>query len=147
MTHADRPLFVNPPTLPKPPGYSQLVAVRGGTTVYIAGQVALNADGRLVGPGDFAAQTEQVFKNLELALRDRGGDLSNVIKLNSYVVDLGELARFRELRDHFIPPGPRAPASTLVQVSHLFRPEFLIEIEAVAWLPDDWGSGRCPGLS
>jgi enamine deaminase RidA (YjgF/YER057c/UK114 family) len=136
MADDNRPLFLDPPTLPKPPGYSQLVEVRGGATLYIAGQVALDAENRIVGPGDFAAQAEQVFKNIDLALRSRGGDIASLVKLNTYVLDLGDLPVFRQVRDRFIPPGASAPASTLVQVSGLFRPEFLIEIEAVAWMPN-----------
>ncbi len=131
------PLFVNPTTLAKPPGYTQVVEVpSGGRTVYVAGQVAWDAAGQLVGPGDFSAQAEQVFKSLELALKDRGGDLSNIIKLTIYVRDVGQLLALRAVRDRFIPPGPKVPASTLVEVSSLARPEFLIEIEAVAWLPE-----------
>jgi enamine deaminase RidA (YjgF/YER057c/UK114 family) len=129
------PLHQNPPTLATPPGYTQLVEVSGGRTIYIAGQVALDAAGKLVGPGDLAAQTEQVFRNLDLAARARGGDISNIFKLTTYMLDVGGLQTFRQVRDRFIPPGPEVPASTLVQVSALFRPEFLIEIEAMAWLP------------
>ena len=132
MPDQSQPVFFNPPTLPKPPGYSQCVGVAG--MIFIAGQVALDADGKLVGPGDLAAQTEQVFKNLDLALRQSGGDISNIFKLTTYVIDIAGLATFREVRDRHIPPGPNLPVSTLVQVSALARPEFLIEIEAVAWL-------------
>jgi enamine deaminase RidA (YjgF/YER057c/UK114 family) len=131
------PLHLNPPTLPKPPGYTQLVETAGGRTLYISGQIALDAEGQLVGPGDLAAQTEQVFRNLELAVRARGGEMSNIIKLTTFMLDVGGLATFRQVRDRFIPPGPDVPASSLVQVAALFRPEFLIEIEAVAWLPAD----------
>jgi enamine deaminase RidA (YjgF/YER057c/UK114 family) len=130
------PLFVNPPALAKPPGYTQVVETpAGGRTVYVAGQVAWDGQGQLVGPGDFAAQAEQVFRNLDLALKDRGGDLTSIVKLTTYVLDVANLGAFRAVRDRFIPPGPNVPASTLVEVSKLARPEFLIEIEAVAWLP------------
>ena len=136
MADAAAPLFVNPPAIAKPPGYTQVVEVpSGGRTVYVAGQVAWDPQGKLVGAGDFAAQAEQVFKNLELALKDRGGDLSNIVKLTVFMVDVGNLLAYREVRDRFIPPGPNAPASSLVEVAKLFRPEFLIEIEAIAWLP------------
>ena len=127
------PIHLNPPELPPPPGYTQLVEVVGGRTLDIAGQVALDADGKLVGPGDLAAQTEQVFRNLDLAVRARGGGISDVVKLTTYMLDVGGLMTFRQVRDRFIPPGPAVPASTLVQVSRLFRPEFLIEIEALAF--------------
>ena len=89
----------------------------------MAGQVALDREGQLVGPSDFAAQTTQVFKNL-MAARD-------LVKLTTFVTDLSRLADFRKVRDQFLDPA-HAPGSTLVQVSRLFRPEFLIEIEAIA---------------
>jgi enamine deaminase RidA (YjgF/YER057c/UK114 family) len=131
------PLFVNPPALARPTGYTQVVETPSrGRTVYVAGQVAWDAQGQLVGPGDFAAQADQVFRNLGAALRDRGGDLSNLVKITTYVLDVANLPAFRQVRDRFIAPGQKVPASTLVEVSKLARPEFLIEIEAVAWLPD-----------
>ena len=136
MPDATAPLFVNPPTLAKPPGYTHVVETpAGGRTVYVAGQVAWDAQGQLVGPGDFAAQADQVFRNLQAALEDRGGGLGDVVKLTTYVLDVANLGAFRQVRDQFIPPGPNVPASTLVEVSKLARPEFLIEIEAIAWMP------------
>lgn len=135
MSDPVHPVFVNPTTMAKPPGYTQVVETGPGRTIYVAGQVALDAENRMVGEGDLAAQTEQVFRNLQAALRDRGGELSHVVKLTTFMLDVAGLPTFREVRDRFIPPGPSVPASTLVQVSKLFRPEFLIEIEAIAWLP------------
>src|SRR5262249_6321231 len=90
------PVFVNPPALAKPPGYTHVVEVpAGGRTVYVAGQVAWDAAGQLVGPNDFAAQAEQVFKNLDAALKDRGGSLASIVKWTIYVVDVGNLAALR----------------------------------------------------
>ena len=122
---------INPTTLPTPPGYSQVVTAPGGTLIVIAGQVALDAAGTVVGPGDFATQTEQVFLNIVAALESAGAQTSDLIKLTTFVTDLSHLAAFREMRDRFLDPA-HPPASTLVQVSRLFRPEFLIEVEAMA---------------
>ena len=130
-----RPIFSNPSTLPPPPGYSQIVEVSGGRTVYIAGQVTWDHDGSLVGPGDFEMQVEQVFRNLELAVQAHGGTLADLIKISTFLTDISNLPVWRKVRDRHIPPGPGAPTSTLVEVSGLFRPEFLIEMEAIAWLP------------
>lgn len=123
--------LVNPPALPTVPGYSQVVTVRGGDLVFVAGQVSLDASGALVGAGDFAAQTRQTFQNLMDALAAVGASAISVIKLTTFVTDMSELATFRAVRDQFLDPA-HLPASTLVQVTRLFRPEFLIEIEAIA---------------
>jgi enamine deaminase RidA (YjgF/YER057c/UK114 family) len=123
--------LINPPTLPTPPGYSQLAVVSGGTLIVIAGQVALDAQGTVVGPGDFAAQTAQVFRNLLAALSAAGAGPRDLVKLTTFVTDLGHLAVFRQVRDQFL-DAAHPPASTLVQVTRLFRPDFLIEVEALA---------------
>ena len=123
--------LINPSTLPTPPGYSQLVVASGATLIVIAGQVALDVTGTLFGLGDFAAQTAQTFRNLVAALDAAGASPRNLIKLTTFVTDVSQLAVFRQVRDQFLDPT-HPPASTLVQVSRLFQPEFLIEIEALA---------------
>jgi enamine deaminase RidA (YjgF/YER057c/UK114 family) len=123
--------FINPPTLPTPPGYSQIAVSSGGTLIVIAGQVALDANGALVGPGDFATQAAQVFRNLIAALEAADAGPHHLVKLTTFVTDLSHLADFRRARDQFLDPA-HPPTSTLVQVSALFRPEFLIEVEALA---------------
>jgi reactive intermediate/imine deaminase len=123
-----------PETMPKSVGYSQVAAVFGGQIVFISGQVALNKSGNVVGNGDFRAQVQQVFENLKSAVEAAGGDFSDVIKLNTYLLDFSHLQEFREVRDKYI-NVKNPPASTAVQVSRLFRPEFLVEIEAVAVVP------------
>ena len=120
-----------PNTMPKSVGYSQVATVTGGTIVFISGQVALDKSGNVVGKDDFEAQLQQVFENLKAALEAAGGTFDDVIKLNSYVVDMSYLAEFREVRDKYV-NVKNPPASTAVQVSRLFRPEFLVEVEAVA---------------
>ena len=99
--------------------------------VFIAGQVALDASGNLVGKDNFRAQAEQVFENLKTAVEAAGGTFEDVIKLNIYLLNLSHVPIFREVRDKYI-NRKNAPTSTAVQVSRLFRPEFLLEIEAVA---------------
>lgn len=123
-----------PENMPKSIGYSQVAVVSSGTVVFIAGQVALDKVGNLVGKDDFRAQTQQVFENLKTAVEAAGGGFSDVIKLNSYFLDIFQLPTFREVRDKYI-DLKNPPSSTAVQVSRLFRPEFLIEVEAVAVIP------------
>jgi enamine deaminase RidA (YjgF/YER057c/UK114 family) len=123
-----------PNTMPKSVGYSQLAIVKGGTVVFIAGQVALDKSGNVVGKDDFKAQIQQVFENLKAAVEAAGGSFNDVVKLNSYFVDLSHASDFREVRDKYI-NVKNPPASTAIQVSRLFRPEFLIEVEAVAIVP------------
>jgi enamine deaminase RidA (YjgF/YER057c/UK114 family) len=122
-----------PNTMPKSVGYSQVATVTGGTLVLVSGQVALDNSGNVVGKDDFRAQVQQVFENLKAAVEAAGGTFDDVIKLNSYLVDLSpsHLAEFREVRDKYV-NVKTPPASTAVQVQRLFRPEFLVEIEAVA---------------
>jgi enamine deaminase RidA (YjgF/YER057c/UK114 family) len=125
----------NPETMAKPAaGYSQVAEVTGGKTVYISGQVALDRDGNLVGKDDFRAQVQQVFENLKAAVEAAGGNFHNVVKLNFYcsdTVDSSQIQLAREVRDKYVNPG-HPPTSTLVVVKRLVRPEWLIEVEAVA---------------
>ena len=128
--------FINPPTLSKPPTYSHVVeAVGPGRIVYIAGQLGLDLQGKIVGaPGDFRAQAKQTFENLRLALAAVGANFDHVVKLNNYLTDISHLGMFREVRDTFINTAA-PPASTTLQISALAREGALIEIEAVAILP------------
>jgi len=120
----------NPPELSKPTGYTHVVEATGGKTVYISGQIALDKDGKVVGQGDMKAQAEQVFRNLQAALATAGATFKDVVKMNTYMTDLSQLQVVRDVRARYF--GDVAPASTLVQVVHLARPEFLIEIEVIA---------------
>jgi reactive intermediate/imine deaminase len=120
----------NPPALSKPNGYTHVVEVTGGRTLYVAGQVALNQAGAVVGAGDLKAQTQQVFENLKLALAGAGATLDSVVKITVFMTDASQIQTFRDVRDRYFTGPP--PASTLVQVVRLFRPEIMIEIEAVA---------------
>jgi enamine deaminase RidA (YjgF/YER057c/UK114 family) len=126
--------FLNPKTLPPPTGYSQIAKTRGGTTIYLSGQVACDASGKLIGEGDFEAQAEQVFRNLKAAVEAAGGTMADIVKTNVYMlaeVDPGELTKYRAIRDRYVNVA-QPPASTFVVVSRLVRPGWLIEIEAIA---------------
>jgi 2-iminobutanoate/2-iminopropanoate deaminase len=121
----------NPPTLSKPTGYTHVVEVPGpAKMVFIAGQIALDKDGKVVGEGDMKAQAEQVFKNLEAALAAAGAKFTDVVKMNTYVTDMDKAPAVREVRAKYF--GETTPASTLVQVVKLARPEFMLEIEVIA---------------
>lgn len=127
--------FVKSDTLPPAVGYSQAAVVPKGRLIYIAGQVAMDPAGKLVGPGDLKAQTKQTFENLKAALAASGATFDNVIKLNSYFVDIKQAPAFREVRDQYINVA-NPPVSTAVEVRRLVREEWLIEIEAVAVIPE-----------
>lgn len=120
----------NPAGLSTPTGYSHVVSTRGGRTIYIAGQVALDAQGRVVGVGDLAAQARQVFANLEIALKAAGATFEHVVKTNYYLRDASQVATVREVRSKYF--TKELPASTLVEVPRLAQPDFLIEVEVIA---------------
>jgi enamine deaminase RidA (YjgF/YER057c/UK114 family) len=111
-------------------GYSHVVAATG-RVVAIAGQVAFDAEGAVVGNGDPRAQAEQVFANLGRALAAVGASFADVIKLNFYLTDLAILPVVREVRDRHI-DTTRPPASTAVQVVSLVFPDLLLEVDALA---------------
>jgi enamine deaminase RidA (YjgF/YER057c/UK114 family) len=125
---------INPAELGTPAGYSQIVDVRAGRIIFIAGQTALDRDGNAVGRHDFAAQAAQVFSNLSIALQASGCTAANLVKLTVFLTDMDNLARYREARNRFFASvtPPAAPAVTLVEVSKLYGPDFMIEIEAIA---------------
>jgi 2-iminobutanoate/2-iminopropanoate deaminase len=125
--------YVNPASLAKPTGYTHVVIAPDGRTVYIAGQVALDSSGALVGKGDFAAQAEQVYRNLERALQSVGGSMADLVKTTTFVTDIKNVTALREVRSRRL-SKTQPPANTLLEVSSLARPELLIEIEAVAVL-------------
>ncbi len=124
----------SPATLPPPTGYSHIAKVRSGTLVYVAGQVSADASGKLVGEGNFEAQVEQVFKNLKLALEAAGATMADIVKMNTYLVaevSQDDIPKLRAVRDRYLNTA-KPPASTLVVVSRLARPGWLVEIEVVA---------------
>ena len=130
--------FISPKTLIPPAGYSHIAKVNRGTIVYLAGQVSSDASGKLIGEGNFEAQVEQVFRNLKIAVEAAGGTMADIVKLNIYLVAAvgqAEVPKLRAIRNRYV-NVENPPASTLVVVSRLAQPGWLIEIEAVAALED-----------
>lgn len=129
---------MNPPGVSPPQGpYSHVARVKTQEFAFIAGQVAVDASGNLVGPGDVGAQTTQVFSNLEQILAGLGATFGNVVEFNIYLVGRSSIepyqqARTEILRDAF--PDGDYPPSTLVVVDGLATEEYLVEIKAVAAL-------------
>jgi enamine deaminase RidA (YjgF/YER057c/UK114 family) len=117
---------------PAPAGYSPVASVAPGSRlVWTSGQVPLGPDGEVVGVGDWETQTRLVMEHLGAALAAGGAGWDDVFKLTIYVVDVAQLATIRRVRDEFV-NVERPPTSSLVQVAGLFRPDVLVEIEAVA---------------
>lgn len=126
--------YVRPEGSPPVNGYSHAVAFTG-TTVAVSGQVPLDDSGRLVGENDAEAQVRQVFANLATALEAAGSGLAHVVKLTVYLTDLDDLPAFRRVRDELQDPD-HPPASSLVQVAGLVSPDFRVEVDALAVVPD-----------
>jgi reactive intermediate/imine deaminase len=108
-------------------------AVRAGDLLFVSGCVALDAEGNLVGEGDVVAQARQVFVNIGLCLSAAGATFADVVKVTTFLTDIGDRAAVNTVRQEVF--GDARPASTLVEVGALVLPEFLIEVEAVAVLP------------
>ena len=125
--------FINPPELAASPNYTHVVETTARRTIHISGQVALDREGNLVGEGDLRAQTRQVFENLKHALAAVGATFDDVIKLNTFMVDISQIAIIRDIRREYV-NTVTPPASTTVGVSALFRPDVLIEVDAIAVL-------------
>jgi 2-iminobutanoate/2-iminopropanoate deaminase len=125
--------LVNPASVAAPKGYSQAAVVDLGNCkmVIMSGQVPLDKDGQLVGKDDVGAQARQVFQNIKNTVEEMGGSMNDVIKLTYLLTDVAGLAKVREIRDEFI-NTQKPPASTLAQVSKLYREDVLIEVEATA---------------
>jgi reactive intermediate/imine deaminase len=109
-------------------GYSH--AVKVGNTVYVAGQVAKDKDGNLVGKGDIHAQAEQVFANLKAVLADAGCTMNDIVKLTTYTTNLAFRPAIAEARKRYF--SDYFPPNTFVVISSLAEPDFLLEIEAIA---------------
>lgn len=123
---------INPEGMTQPASYSHLV--RAGNLMFIAGQVALDAGGNVVGEGDMKAQVGQVLENLRTVLASEGADFSNVVKINIFTTDIDAFREASDIRARYFDGNP--PASTLVQIERLAREVFLVEIEAIAVLSE-----------
>jgi len=128
--------FVNPNTLSSPTGYSHAAVIDLGncTMIILSGQVPLDKQGALVGKDDFEKQAEQVFTNIKNAVTELGGSMDNIVKFGYFVSDINQLQKLRAVRNKYI-NTKNPPASTLVQVSKLYRDDVMLEVEATAILP------------
>jgi reactive intermediate/imine deaminase len=125
--------IVVPPFIHTTTGYSH--AIRTGNTLYIAGQVALDPEGNLVGQGNIEQQVEQVWRNLKSVLGYAGGSVDDIVKITVFTTDIAYRPAIAAARDAVFANG-RYPASTFLVVQSLARPELLVEIEAIAVLGD-----------
>jgi reactive intermediate/imine deaminase len=122
---------IAPKNLHRPFGYAHAIQI--DKTLHISGQIPLDMDMNVVGKNDMAAQTEQVYGNLKKVLEDAGGAMRNVVMLNIYCTDIERFDKqTRGLRKKYF--GDYYPAITAVEVKRLYRPDFMIEVEAVAVL-------------
>ena len=123
-----RETIQSPACAPTLPFFAQ--AVKVGPMIFVSGQLSRDADGRIVGKGDMAAQTRQVIRNLQSVLKEAGADLRHVVKLTAFMTDMTRASDAWAVREEFF--AARPPASTGVEVSRLIHPDFMIEMEAIA---------------
>lgn len=130
--------IINPAQLPAPRGFNHGIVAHGGKILFLAGQDASDAEGAIVAPGDLLAQFEQVLSNLQAVVREAGGQMQSIVKLNIYVRDRDDyVSHLKELgaihRRYF---GNHYPAMALFEVSGFFQRDNLIEMEGIAYLDD-----------
>ncbi|MAJ93371.1 MAG: RidA family protein [Rhodospirillaceae bacterium] len=132
---SNKTVGTNPASVASPmkPHYSNSIRTDSGPLLFIAGQVALDADGKLVGEGDIRAQTTQVLENIRAIVAANGGTMADIAQVTVYVCDIEAFDSVSDIRESYFPS--EGPASAIVEVSALAWPEFLIEIAAVAALP------------
>lgn len=129
--------YLSPEGLHRNPAYSQVVVTRGNVrTVYIGGQNAVDATGAIVGRGDLAAQTEQALRNVEVALAAGGARLEHVVKWNVYIVQGQPVQHGFEVYQRIWGTRPNPPLITGLIVAGLAHPDFLVEVDAVAVVPE-----------
>lgn len=129
-------MHINPDGLPKNPAFTNVIVVTGQVkTIYIGGQDAVDASGSIVGKGDIKKQTEQVLANLQAALKAAGAELEHIVKWNVYIVQGQSLQPGFEAFQQFWGRRPDPPAITVMFVSGLANPDFLVEMDAIAVVP------------
>lgn len=134
---SDKIQHINPDGLSKNPAFSQVVTTQGnGKTIYIGGQDAVNAQGEVVGKGDIAEQTEQVMKNLQTALSACGATFENIVKLSIYLVQGQDLYRGFQVSQKYFGNLTNPPVISVLIVAGLANPDFLVEIDATAFIPE-----------
>lgn len=127
--------YLNPDRLFKSPAFSQVVTTQGeGKNIYIGGQNAVNANGELIGKGDLTAQTEQVMRNIQTALAACGATFDHVVKLTIYLVQGQDARQGFQASQPFMSTASHPPAITALFVSALGHPDFLLEVEATAFV-------------
>ncbi len=131
--------YINPPSAPPVQGmYSHVARMAPGELAFIAGQVAIDAKGNPVGVGDLAAQVSQVFENLGKILKDLGTDFESVVQFTTYLTKADSIPTWMSARSAIFPklfPGGKYPPNTLLVIDRLVKPEFLLEVEAIARVP------------
>ena len=132
---ATRIKLSNPGTLPKPGGtYSHVARVKAGELLFVAGQVATDSSGKVVG-SDIETQAERVFGNIRAALQSEGADMHHIVQLTTYLVDANDIPKFRKYREGAYPrffPDGKYPPNTLLVIDQLASKEVLLEIAAIA---------------
>ena len=123
-------VYMNPGGIadPSPSGFTAVV--KAGNTVYIAGMVSQDESGNVVGAGDAEAQTRQIWRNIGVAVAAAGGSLADIVKTTTYVTGIEHAAAVRKVRGELFAENP--PTSTLVVVSELANPAYVVEIESIA---------------
>jgi reactive intermediate/imine deaminase len=125
---------ITPKTLHRPFGYAHAIQI--DNTIYISGQVPLDQEMNFVGKNDIAVQTERVYENLRKVIEEAGGSMSSIVMLNIYCTDLEAYdKKTRHLRKKYF--GDHYPATTAIEVKRLYRPDFMIEVEAIAVLDNN----------
>ena len=128
---------INPDRLIKNPAFSQIITTQGnGKTIYIGGQNSVNEKREIVGKNDILLQSEQVMKNLEIALKSCGATFENLVKLNIHIVQGQNAYGAFEISQKYLGQNPNPPTITVLYVSGLINPDFLLEIDAIAFLPE-----------
>ena len=122
--------YMNPSGIadPSPSGFTAVV--KAGNTVYIAGMVAQDENGNVIGAGDAEAQTRQIWRNIEVAVSAAGGSLADIVKTTTYVTGIEHAGAVRAVRGELFPSNP--PTSTLLVVSELANPAYVVDIESIA---------------
>lgn len=136
MTPTGQVQYINPEALNRNPAFTNVIVVTGSVkTVYVGGQDAVDASGTVIGKGDLKAQTEQVLKNVQVALAAAGAQLEHIVKWNLYIVQGQPLRAGFEVFQRVWGNRPNPPAISVLFVSGLAHPDFLVEMDAIAVVP------------
>lgn len=129
--------YINPDALSANPAFSQVVVTQGnGKTIYVGGQNAVNAKGKIIGKGDIGKQTEQVMENLQVALAACSATFENLVKLTIHIVQGQDLQKGFQASQKYLGSLKNPPVITGFFVPALAHPDFLVEVDAIAFIPD-----------